>query len=113
MSPRLRQGALGDSMADQIEEVRPLVGTQSERSGEGFDHRRRGPSPSALLQADHVVHAEAGQLGDLLAPKPDRPPVCAHREAELHRIQTLPSCPKEHREFADRVHVTNTYHESG
>src|SRR5690606_13251129 len=69
----------------ETEQVRAGVGVEPQRAGERLQHLRRRVALAALLEADVVVDADAGDRGHLLAAEPGHPPVTERRQPGLLR----------------------------
>jgi quinol monooxygenase YgiN len=67
-----------------------LGSIELERTGEGSHDLRRGGAGATLLEAHHIVDADAGEPGELLAPEPDGPPPADGLEPDVTGLQPAP-----------------------
>ena len=72
---RRRVRARGAGGAGEVEQVRVLSLVQLQRPGQGFQHAVGDAAEVAPLQLGVVLHADAGQVGDLAAAQPRHAPV--------------------------------------
>jgi len=75
---RGRGGAAG-----QAEQVIPFVGVQTQRPGEGGQHRRGRLGAATAFQLDVVVDGGAGQVGHLVPAQARHPAAGTRREPDL------------------------------
>ena len=72
-----------------------LVLGEQQRVRQGGEHGRRRVGVAALLDADEVVDAHAGQRGDLLPAEARGATTAGVSEADVGRLQALPARPQE------------------
>ncbi len=92
-----RRGAAGE-----VEDLVAGVVVEPQRPGEGTQHLRRRHRTAALLEADDVVDADAGQHRHLLATQPRGTPVAPGGHPDVLRAQPLPGAA-EHRASSGRL----------
>jgi len=67
-----------------------LGSVELERTGEGRHDLRRGGAGAPLLEAHHIVDADTGEPGELLAPEPGGPPPANGLEPDVAGLQPAP-----------------------
>lgn len=82
------------SVAGEFVDVMPLVVVEAQGAGQGGEDGGGG-ADAALFEAGVVVHADRGELGDLLAAQSRDPARGVRlRQAALPRIQLRPTGPE-------------------
>jgi hypothetical protein len=89
----------------QADQVRGGVGVQPQHPGDGLQHLQRRIAVPALLQAQVVVGADAGEHRDLLAPQPRHPAQTAAAQPDVLRADQRPAGAQELAERVRGVHA--------
>jgi hypothetical protein len=90
--------------AAEVVQVRELVVVEAERSRNRLEDLGRRPACAALLEADVVVDADAGKLGELLPAQARHPAPPERGEADVFRSQACTARMQELTEVGALAH---------